>query len=261
LSAIRKRLTDADKAKREEKRERRAAREAPAPVAAPTLGQFVAREDLVRTAAKSTRKLIEDVVLHVEGVAKRHHRVVSCHTCTAPKGCCKLTVTVLLHEVLPIAERLRREGRDTPALRGALAESAELMETMTQGEYRELRRPCVMLDETERCTVYEQRPRECGAAFVFTPPEACRDPAATTVEMARPPTEGVREQLGRTELAIEQGARLVRLEGPYMGVLPRMILLWLEAWDRPDYAAYLAEQGPLAVTRMAAATKKPPSAR
>ena len=114
----------------------------------------------------------------------------------------------------------------------------------------------MLLDDAERCTVYDQRPRECGAAFVFSPPEHCSDPTATTVEMARPPMDGVREQLGRTEMAVERAARLIRLDGPYMGVLPRMVLLWLEAWDCPDHAAYLAEQGPLAASRMAAATRR-----
>lgn len=252
----RKKLTAAEKAKREARRATAAPRDAEPAPAGPTLGQVIAREDLVRIASKSTRQLIAAATAHVEESARASQRAVSCHTCAAAKGCCKLTVTLLLHEAVPIVARLRADGRDTPALRAALAEAAALMESRSQAEYRELRRPCALLDADERCTVYEQRPRECGSAFVFSPPEQCSDPAATTVEMVRPPKQGVLEQLGRTERAIEQAARLPRLDGVYMAVLPRMVLLVLEAWDREDYAGWLAAEVPPAIARMVAATER-----
>ncbi len=249
----RKKLTDADKAKRDAKRAKRAAVE-PVATTGPTLGTLVMRDDLVRTAAKSTRALIKAATEYVELSAKTHLAVISCHTCTAPKGCCKLTVAVLFHEVLPVADRLRRDGRDTPELRAQLAASAELMESRSTAEYRALVRPCVFLDAAERCTVYEERPRDCGAAFVFSPPANCSDPGATEVETVQPPADPVREQLWATEEVVEHALRLVRLKGPYMGVLPRMVLLWLEAWDRTDYASYLAERVSNASQRMVAAT-------
>ena len=252
----RKKLTDADKAKRDAKRAKRANAEPTAQVLGPTLGSLIARDDLVRTALKSTRALITSATDYVELVAKTHLAVISCQTCTAPKGCCKLTVAVLLHEVLPVADRLRRDGRDTPELRAQLAESAELMESSSTQQYRELVRPCVFLDAAERCTVYEERPRDCGAAFVFSPPESCSDPNATEVDTVRPPMEPVKEQLWATEKLVEESLRLVRLKGPYMGVLPRMVLLWLEAWDRTDFAEYLAERVVIAGQRMVVATSR-----
>jgi Fe-S-cluster containining protein len=238
----RKKLTDADKAKRDAKRAKRAAAEPTAPSSGPTLGALVIRDDLVRTVAKSTRALISAATEFVETSAKTHLRVISCHTCTAPKGCCKLPVTLLFHEVLPVADRLRRDGRDTPELRARLAESAELMETLTRAQYRELVRPCVFLDAEERCTVYEERPRECGSAFVFSPSIDCSDLSVTEIETALPDMEPVRHKLWVTERLVEQSLGLPRVDGTYVGVLPRMVLLWLETWDRTDFADHLAER-------------------
>lgn len=250
---MRKKLSDAEKAKREAKRERRAAASpaAPSPSGA-TLGQLIGRDDLLRLVSKSTGALIREAEAEVVRLGRAH----SCATCTAEKGCCKLSVTILFHEALPIADRLRRDGRDTPELRARLAESAELMESNSRNAYRALRRPCTFLDSDERCTVYEQRPRECGAAFVFTPPERCSDLEATGVETLRMPEQELRGRLGKTELTVEQSVRMVRLEGPYVGALPRMVLLALEAWDRSDFAAYLAEHAPAAAARLFAASKR-----
>ncbi len=248
---MRKKLSDADKAKREAKRERRAAAPAPTPTGS-TLGQLITRDDLVRFVTKSTGALIREAEDHAATLG----RAPSCVTCTAEKGCCKLSVTILFHEALPIADRLRRDGRDTPELRAKLAESAELMESSSRDAYCALRRPCAFLDADERCTVYDQRPRECGAAFVFSRPELCSDPAATDIETMRMPEQALRERLRDTERAVEQSVRLVRLDGPYVGALPRMVLLALEAWDRRDFAPYLAEHAPAAAERLFAANKR-----
>ena len=251
----RKKLSDADKVKREAKRAKRAAAEPVERAPGPTLGSLIARDDLVRTAAKSTRALITSATEYIEDTARTHLGVISCQTCTAPKGCCKLTVALLFHEVLPIADRLRRDGRDTPEMRAQLAASAELMESRSTQQYRELVRPCVFLDAAERCTVYEERPRECGAALVVSPPERCSDPNATDVETVPLPMEPVTRQLWTTEKLVEQSLGLPRLEGRYVGVLPRMVLLWLEAWDRTDFAEYLAEHAAIASARMTVATR------
>ncbi len=249
-----KKLTDAQQAKRDAKRAKRAEAEPTEKPAGSTLGTLILRDDLVRTAHKSTSALITSATDYVESAAKKHLAVISCHTCTSPKGCCKLTMAILFHEALPIADRLRREGRDTPELRAQLAESAELMESRSTAEYRELARPCAFLGADERCTVYEQRPRECGAAFVFSPPEMCSDLAATEVETVRPPMEPIKSQLLATEKLVERTLGLVRFQSPYMGVFPRVVLLWLEAWDRPDFVSYLAERVPAVTQRMHQAT-------
>ena len=211
--------------------------------AAPTLGEIVERQDLVRTLSKSTHQMIADTETHIDEYGKTHLRVASCLSCDAPKGCCSQRVLIYLHEVVPLALRLRREQRDTPELRAALATSADLMET-TGDRYR---RPCVFLDEHERCSVYTDRPIECGTTFVFSPAIWCSDPTTTTLEKF---VTNLGDAPQKMERRFEREARLVPLPGRYMGFLPRMVLLCLEAWDRNDYAQYLAEQMPLIAQRM-----------
>ncbi len=249
-----KKLAPADRVKREDKRQRRAAQRAdaeahpPAAPASPTLSEMVRRGNLVWSTSKATRALIRDTDAHVREVARRSRLAISCDTCTAPKGCCSMTVVAFFHEAIPIVDRLRREGRDTPELRAALSSAAQEMESRSPDDYR---RPCAFLDAaTERCTIYEQRPSECGMAFVSSPAIQCSDPAATSISKYAAP-EPYRAQ--DSERAFERDARLIPLQGPYMGTLPRMVLLCLEAWDRPDYVQYLAEQIPLVAQRTIAA--------
>jgi len=213
----------------------------------PTFGDLIDRQQLDYTLPRAIKKLIAGTEAAVAEFGKTKLRVASCFDCSAPKGCCSLRVGVYLHEAVPIAQRLRRDSRDTPELRAALATSADLMES--PGDYR---RPCALLDANERCTVYDVRPIECGTTFVFSPPAMCSDRQAT--ELEKFPV-----QLGdaprNMEKRFEREARLVPLQGLYMGVLPRMLLLCLEAWERSDYAQYLAEQMPLVAKRMVALTR------
>lgn len=244
----RKKLSAEERRKREEKRERRAARPAetaPAEITKkPTLAQLVDRQDLERTISKSTTRLIRDTEVHVDEYGKTHLKVSSCIACAAPKGCCSLRVGMYLHEAVPLVARLRREGRDTPELREQLAMRAERMET--PGDYRV---PCAFLNEDERCTVYPERPIECGTTFVFSPAPMCSDPTATSLDKFR--TE-LGDAPRKMEQRFERDARLVPLPGLYMGVLPRMVLLCLEAWEREDYAQYLADEMPNIARRMLA---------
>jgi hypothetical protein len=257
--AVRKRLTDAEKAKRDEKRRRRAAR--PEPAQGPrgvVLGQLIARDALLRFIGKSTGAMIREAGQLAEQVALDNARSVSCTSCTAAKSCCWLSVGMPFHEALPIADRLRREGRDTPELRAALATAADLMETNTPPAYRALRRPCVLQAPDGRCTVYDQRPRECGAAFVFSPPELCSDLDTDGLEPLLLPDE-LRDPQRKAEAAVERTLGLRRLDGLYWGALPRMVLLALEAWERDDFADYLAEQVAAASERMAVVTSDRPN--
>lgn len=248
-----KKLAPTDRAKREDKRLRRAAQRAeveahPLPVPAPpTLGEVVRRGNLVWSTSKATRTLIRETDAHVRDTARRSLTVISCDTCTAAKGCCSLTVVAFFHEAIPIVDRLRREGRDTAELRATLSSAASEMESQSPDVYR---RPCAFLDPAERCTVYEQRPSECGMAFVSSPASQCSDPAATSVEKFPAPAPYRAMEIER---AFESEARLIPLKGPYLGTLPRMVLLCLEAWDRPDYAQYLAERVPQVAERTIAA--------
>ena len=212
----------------------------------PTFGEIIDRQQLDYTLPRSIQKLIAGTEARVGEYGKTKLRVASCFDCTAAKGCCSLRVGAYLHEAVPIALRLRREGRDTAELRAALATAADLMET--PGAYR---RPCVFLSEQERCTIYEHRPIECGTTFVFSPATQCSEPDATVEKF--PPELG--DAPRNMERRFEREARLVQLQGLYMGVLPRMVLLCLEVWERSDYAQYLAEQMPLVAKRMVALTR------
>jgi Fe-S-cluster containining protein len=247
-----KKLTPAQQAKRDEKRDRRAAeREAnPVPDAprAPTFGDILRARDLIWSTSKSTRTLIRDTETYTKEAARVSLTVISCLDCDALKACCSVVVGAYFHEVVPIVDRLRKEGRDTAELRAALAAAADEMETRSPDEYR---RPCVFLDDAERCTVYEQRPAECGTTFVSSPAIQCSDPAATVQKFLPPHRPRSRE----AERVFETEARLVQLRGPYVGALPRMVLLCLEAWDRPDYAQFLAEQIPIVAQRAIAAVR------
>jgi len=253
---VRTRLTEAERVKRDEKRRRRDAKPAPTPAGA-ALGQLIARDALLRVVQQSTTASIREAEQLAVEVARDNDRTVSCTTCAAAKACCWLSVGIPLHEGFPIAERLRREGRDTPELRAALAASADLMETHTPPAYRALRNRCVLQGPDDRCTVYDQRPRECGAAFVFSPPELCGDPDATAFETLLLVDE-TRDPIRRTEAAVERMLGLPAIDGLYWGALPRMVLLALEAWDRKDFATYLAERTSAAAERLAVVTKDRP---
>jgi len=254
---VRARLTDAERAKREEKRQRRAAKAAAASATGAKLGQLIARDALLRLVSASTGASIREAEQFAVEVAEANGRTVSCATCDAPKACCTLSVGMPFHEAFPIADRLRREGRDTPELRAALAASADLMETHTPPAYHDLHRRCVLQGPDERCTVYEQRPRECGAAFVFSPPSLCSQTDSDEYLTLLLGDE-LREPLRKTEAVVERTLGLRRLDGLYWGALPRMVLLALEAWDRDDFVEFLAERVAAAAARMALVTKDRP---
>lgn len=255
---MRARLTDAEKAKREEKRLRRAAKAAAEPSSGGAkLGQLIARDALLRMVGASTGASIREAERYAVEVAEANGRTVSCATCEATKACCTLSVGMPFHEAFPIADRLRREGRDTPELRAALAASADLMETHTPPAYHGLHRQCVLQGADERCTVYEQRPRECGAAFVFSPPALCAETESDEYLTLLLGDE-LREPLRKTEAVVERTLGLRRLDGLYWGALPRMVLLALEAWDRDDFVEFLAERVAAAAARMAIVTKDRP---
>jgi Fe-S-cluster containining protein len=133
-----------------------------------------------------------------------------------------------------IADRLRRTGRDAPALRAELAARAEAMEATPPHEFRT---PCGFLDARERCTVYDVRPSPCGILHVYSDPAWC-----TT--LAGPIRGYVAEEelvaATRFEEAFRDRLALRKKVGRrYLGVLPRMVLVALEAWDRTDFREYL----------------------
>jgi len=203
-----------------------------------TFGDRVDAEGLRETLRGSTQDLIRRAGVAADEDGKRHLRVVSCHTCTAPKACCTLITSAFLHEAVPIAGRLRGEGRDTPELRARLRRSAEAMENSATTPYQA---PCVFLGADERCTIYEHRPSECGVCLVYSPAEACSDPSVTEVERF----DAGRVMVGALGLAEQFRARmgLPPIAGRmYVGAMPRMVLVCLQSWDRADYVKVLARR-------------------
>ncbi len=250
---MRSKLTPGQKAKREAKRLRRAERgdgaDAVAPPAA-TFGDMVARHNLVFLATRAVQRHIRSahlVLAEAEADSGMHS---SCHACTT-SGCCTMPVQVMLHEAVAIAQALRDEGRDTPELRAALVASAERMEDFARHTEP---RPCVFLDANRRCSVYAARPRECGEHYVFSDPVRCGDANAPSIQKLTLPLDITERE--KIERQFESDARLVPLDGPYVGYLPRAVLLLLEAWDRTDYAAHLEEHGREATARLLAVVRQ-----
>ncbi len=159
-----------------------------------------------------------------------------CSTCTATKACCSSYVIVRFYEGLVIADQLKRTGRDSPELRAELRARAEAMEATP---VREWFTPCLFLDERERCTVYDVRPTTCAQLYVYTPPELCN--ARSSQISSYTPRKEV-AAANQVEEAFRERLSLRRKVGRrYLGVLPRMVLVALEAWDRTDFRDYLRQ--------------------
>ena len=220
---------------------------------APTLAEVMARSGLLTKVTMTTRSIITRAVAQADELGRVSLKVVSCHDCTAPKACCTLTTAVYLYEGLPIAARLTAEGRDTPALRAALRAAAEAMENTAQRRYQ---RPCVFLDGAERCTIYTDRPSTCGTALVFSPAQACSDPATKIIDAYKSPLQ--RELPLQVEEGVRDALGLPRGEHIYIGVLPRMVLLCLQAWHRADFARFFAQHAPAAAAGLDHALHAPP---
>ena len=203
----------------------------------PTFGESLAASGVERDLSTLTRALVDQAIVHAKDVARIHLKVISCDTCLAPKGCCKIAVAIGMHEAALVAARLVRDGRDTPALRDRLLDSAIAMETIGRSAYFQ---PCVLLDYHERCTVYEDRPFACGAALAYSPPERCSAPAGLARVDAPDHAHLETARRAHENLFVDRMG-LPREGFPYVGVLPRMVLLCLQAWGRRDYPRFLAE--------------------
>ena len=201
-----------------------------------TLGQFVEAEGIIAWLADNVAHINDASGKGAHETSKLVKLAVSCTTCEATKTCCWSLVVARLYEGLIVAARLRETARDTPELREELRVRAEAMEASSPYDWR---MPCLFLGEAERCTVYDVRPTSCGALYVYTPPELCTIgsnaikayvaanelAAATEVEEAFRQRLSLRHKVGRR----------------YLGVLPRMALVSLEAWDRDDFRDYLRQ--------------------
>lgn len=207
-----------------------------------TLGQFVLEDGVVAWLADNVGHINTASGRGARAASKELRLAVSCATCKATKTCCWSLVVARLYEGLIIAAKLVETGRDTPALRDQLRARAEAMETASPYAWRT---PCLFLDERERCTVYDVRPTSCGALYVYTPPELCttergaggrRDVIQAYVAANELAAATELEEAFRTRLSLRQ-----KVGRRYLGVLPRMVLVCLEAWDREDFRDYLRQ--------------------
>jgi Fe-S-cluster containining protein len=220
------------------------------PEAGPTFAEVIERSGLLEQVSAATRGVIADF----NRAALEHTRVrltvVTCYTCDAAKACCSEPTSAYLYEAVPIAARLIREGRDTPELRAQLKAAAHAIETTRRGHYS---RPCVFLGADDLCTIYEDRPSVCGTHLVESPPAYCGQRDEQLVGRITGPLKDERQPGFEELFTLTAGLR--RIERRYLGAMPRMVLLCLEAWHRRDYVTYLAERALPAAHRLAAALR------
>ena len=201
-----------------------------------TLGQFVEDEQIVAWVAGALGEIHGRATQEARKAGKSLKLTVSCTHCTATKTCCWSMVVARLYEGVVIADRLRRTERDTPALRDELRSRADAMEAASPKDWRT---PCLFLDARERCTIYDIRPSPCGILHVYTDPEWCTTLAGeirgyVAREELAAATELEEQFRDRLSLRKKVGRR-------YLGVLPRMVLVALEAWDRTDFREFLRQ--------------------
>ena len=201
-----------------------------------TLGQFVADEKIVEWLAAQIADNHRASSRGASAVAKQHRLPMVCSTCTATKACCSSYVLVRLYEGLVVAAELARTGRDTPELRDQLRARAELMEATPVADWFT---PCLFLDGAQRCTVYTVRPTTCAQLYVYTPPELCN--ARSSEIKSYTPREEVAAANALEETFRERLSLRKKVGRRYFGVLPRMVLVSLEAWDRTDFRDYLRQ--------------------
>ena len=199
-----------------------------------TLGEFVIEEGILEWLESEVTANHRESLHGALRVAKAHRLPMHCASCAATKACCSSYVVVRLYEGLLVAHDLRRTGRDTPELREQLRARAEAMEASRAADWFT---PCVFLDDAQRCTVYDARPTTCAQLYVYTPPELCN---ARSSEIASYTPRAEVAHANELDEAFRERLALRRKVGRrYFGVLPRMVLVALEAWDRTDFRDYL----------------------
>jgi Fe-S-cluster containining protein len=201
-----------------------------------TLGQFVDDEQIVAWLAGALGEIHRHAAREAKAAGKSLKLAVSCTRCAATKTCCWSMVVARLYEGVVIADQLRRTGRDAPALRDELGARAEAMEAAAPQQWRT---PCLFLDAGERCTIYDVRPTPCANLHVYTDPTWCTTLAGDIqgyVPRAEIAAATELEEAFRDRLALRK-----KVGRRYLGVLPRMVLVALEAWDRTDFRDYLRQ--------------------
>jgi Fe-S-cluster containining protein len=201
-----------------------------------TLGQFVTDEKIVNWLESEIAQNHASSHRGAAVVGKRIKLPVVCATCDATKACCSSYVLVRLYEGLVVAAHLKRAGDDTPELRARLAAQADAMDATPVADWF---KPCVFLDDAQRCSVYRVRPTTCAQLMVYTSPDLCN---ARSNEIKSYTPEAEVAAANQVEEAFRERLALRRKVGRrYFGTLPRMVLISLEAWDRTDFRDYLRQ--------------------
>ena len=201
-----------------------------------TLGQFVADEHIVEWLDESVAEINRAAGRGAKQAGKPQLLQVQCTSCKVTKMCCYSLAVARLYEGVIMAAELRRTSRDTPEFRDQLRARAEAMEAASPYEWST---PCLFLDERERCTIYSVRPTSCGTLLVYSSPELCVQ-RSRQIQAYVPHEELAQatmlEEAFRQRLALRQ-----KVGRRYLGVLPRMALVALEAWDRTDFRDHLRQ--------------------
>ncbi len=167
---------------------------------------------------------------------------VSCSSCThASPGCCSQKVMITFHEALPIARYLKRYGMDTVALRERLLELGNGMEGTDRKAWFDGAHPCAFL-LGGRCTVYDARPVACRTYFVKTDQANCQPGAPDNSVKFADMSEAIAQSMGRARIIHQAMGLRETNKRILIGALPRLVLIALEAWDRPDAEDFIRLQ-------------------
>ena len=197
-----------------------------------TLGQFVEQEGIL-----SRCSAITQINAQATAEAKRLSKLqrlppVQCFKCTARKACCMSVVVARFYEGVVVASHLVEAKRDSSELRAQLRAAATAMEAASPYEWRV---PCVFLDAADRCTVYSARPTACGTLYVYSPSDQLQHAGRTGARVHRAGGECDRDDARGSVSRPPRAAQKGLAPACYLGVLPRMVVLALETWDREDY--------------------------
>lgn len=168
-------------------------------------------------------------------------QVSTCQTCPhASPGCCFQKNMIYLREALPIARFLKVNQIDTPALRQQLLEEGEKMEAGEREAWFQGARPCIFLKEG-RCSIYALRPGSCRAYHVVSDPANCQPGSYIDVALVDygPLHQEWMVQTGKAHAAL----RLLDTERRiFVGTLPRMVYIALEALEARNFRGYIKQQ-------------------
>lgn len=176
-------------------------------------------------------------------VLQRDGLTESCGSCTTA-GCCYQSVSATLVDAIPIARRLRREGKSTEEFRTHLRDEGKAMESMSIGKWFNLARPCVFLTGDKRCSIYEYRPIACANHVVVSAPENCDPPSSEDKPVGLLTQDPINGKMFYALNLVQQWLG-ISLDKPIMGPLPKMVAIVLEALLLPweQFGPYIEKHG------------------